>query len=284
MFEPIIYWSDLSTPPPALKKRHDPISIFVDTFRTNQSGPDDKNIKYKIYIQFEPPAIVSSTPLIRNHKQFDLILCTDPEILNMCDNAKRYVCGGCWIDFHNLKLEKQEEISLLISSKSWTSGHLFRHMVWEHLAHKTKIDKFKTNFIKSPWGGQPDAKMIPDAKDRIWKNAMFSICMENSRCENFMTERVMEAFLTKTFPIYYGAPNIGEFFNTEGLFQFKTIGELDKILNNLSPELYYESIDAINDNYNRALEFKTYLIGSLHGDNPNKRLEKEIDLFLASKN
>jgi hypothetical protein len=48
-----------------------------------------------------------------------------------------------------------------------------------------------------------------------------------------------------------GAPDIGNFFNTNGIIQFE--GELN--FDKLTPKLYDSMKEAINDNYKRSLQY-----------------------------
>jgi hypothetical protein len=51
-----------------------------------------------------------------------------------------------------------------------------------------------------------------------------------------------------TVPIFWGAPNIGEFFDTDGILLFETTEELVGILENITPELYLSMLPAIKNN------------------------------------
>jgi len=81
---------------------------------------------------------------------------------------------------------------------------------------------------------------------------MFHIAIENIKRENLYTEKILDAFLTKTVPIYYGCSNIGEFFNEDGIETFDTADEAMHICNSLTEKHYYGRIDAINENYEIA--------------------------------
>ena len=58
-------------------------------------------------------------------------------------------------------------------------------------------------------------------------------------------------------PVYIGAPNIGDFFNANGIIQFKDIHKKDDGYNFdiLTTELYASMKEAINDNYKRSLQY-----------------------------
>ena len=77
---------------------------------------------------------------------------------------------------------------------------------------------------------------------------------ENSRNKNHYTDKIVDCFATKTIPIYWGAPNINEFWNEKGIITFEDENELVNILNNLTEEDYFQRLEAIEENYILSLE------------------------------
>ena len=53
---------------------------------------------------------------------------------------------------------------------------------------------------------------------------------------------------------YWGAPNIGEFWNKKGIITFEDENDLVNILNNLTEEDYTQRLEAIEENYILSLE------------------------------
>jgi hypothetical protein len=77
---------------------------------------------------------------------------------------------------------------------------------------------------------------------------MFSFAMENSVYDYNITEKITDCFATGTIPIYFGTPDIGKYFNMDGIIMLDDNFSLDM----LTPELYASKINAINDNFERA--------------------------------
>ena len=98
-------------------------------------------------------------------------------------------------------------------------------------------------------------KKIPQVygKRICYEEPMFHVCIENVKHNNWYTEKIGEAFCTKTVPIYWGCPNIGNYYDSRGIITFETEKELVNIVNNLTPELYYEIKPYVDYNYNIAL-------------------------------
>lgn len=79
---------------------------------------------------------------------------------------------------------------------------------------------------------------------------MFHIAIENVNYNNWYTEKIGDAFSTKTVPIYWGCPNLGDLgYDERGIIRFSTLPELIDIVNNLTEEKYYEMKPYIDYNY-----------------------------------
>lgn len=81
---------------------------------------------------------------------------------------------------------------------------------------------------------------------------------ENSKNKNYFTEKIVDAFITKTIPIYWGCPNISEFFDNRGFFTFETKEEALDIINSLTDNDYYSRIQYVEKNYELGLYYALY--------------------------
>ena len=89
-------------------------------------------------------------------------------------------------------------------------------------------------------------------KKRLW-NSMFSICIENSSNRGYHTEKIIDAFLSKTVPIYWGCPNLEELgYDPAGFIYCNDENEIIEATNKLIPEDYFNRKKAINHNYELA--------------------------------
>ena len=85
----------------------------------------------------------------------------------------------------------------------------------------------------------------------------FSITIENAILPGYWTEKLLDAFATKSLPIYYGDKNsVSKFFDPEGIIFFESIDELNDILSNLSVDFYNKRKDAIDKNFELVEEFR----------------------------
>jgi hypothetical protein len=215
------------------------VSVSVDTFNFEDKQP------YRVFWQMEPPGILDIwKKVIQNHKFYDLILAWHPEIISECGNAKLFPPGAVWCQSDDTS-QKKFSASFLISSKRICDGHRFRVEIYDCLpdhCNNLPIVKHKS----PPYLPTKESMLIPH---------QFAIVMENAMIPNNFTEKVNDAFATKTIPIYWGASNLGNFYNPEGFYQFETFAGLMRVLKGLTPDTYASKKEAIEDNYLRALKY-----------------------------
>jgi hypothetical protein len=180
-----------------------------------------------------------------NWQNYKAILTHDENTLKL-PNAVAYEFGGCWITEPKI-YEKTKLVSLLVSNQNLTEGHQLRHIVMRDLNGYADVYGRSIN----PF----DDKMVP------LKDYAFSITIENISRDNFFTEKLIDCFATGTIPIYWGMPNIGKYFNTDGMLIFRNTGELYSILKRIgnNPEywhsLYLSKMPAIIDNFSRCQKY-----------------------------
>ena len=60
-------------------------------------------------------------------------------------------------------------------------------------------------------------------------------------------------------PVYLGAPDIGDFYNLDGIIVMGRDDDGSVVFDSevLTEEYYYDHLDAVKDNYNRVVETQT---------------------------
>ncbi len=92
--------------------------------------------------------------------------------------------------------------------------------------------------------------------------------METSQEKNYFSEKLIDCLLTETIPIYWGCPNIGDYFDMRGILQFNDINDLYVKLNNTNLNLCYENgLEYIKNNFEIAKKYSK---------NYSKRVEEVI--------
>ncbi len=69
-----------------------------------------------------------------------------------------------------------------------------------------------------------------DGNIEILKNYKFVISFENNFAKEYICEKLQKAMLAGAIPIYRGAPNIGEYFNTKSFINYDDYGSYEKMI------------------------------------------------------
>jgi hypothetical protein len=175
---------------------------------------------------------------------YDCVFTHDPVLLSKYpDKAKLYIIGGCWIKDKNYGIHKKtKDMSMIYSEKKQTEGHKLRHFISD------KINKRAELF------GKGVNKPI-DTKEEALLDFRYSIVIENTKQNNYFTEKLIDCLVVGTIPIYWGCPNIPDYFNMDGILTFNTAEELKEILPKLTEDFYIENISAIKENLELARKF-----------------------------
>ena len=230
------------------------VSIATDTFDFTDDSP------YRVFIQLEPPDIVpTEQTLIDSHTFYDLILAWNQRVLDGCpNNSVKFIFGTCrWASNpkdHCDVSKKRFAVSYLTSSKTMCAGHFFRHEIYKRLpANVGQLSV--TKYMSSAGGGMPEAQPQLECKRPLLYPYQYSIVMENGRRTNWITEKLIDCLVSRTVPIYWGAPNVGEFFDSNSILSFQTYEDLNKILTELTPEFYQSQLSAIEHNLHEAMKY-----------------------------
>ena len=181
--------------------------------------------------------------VLENASSFTKVLSFDEDVIKVHSNAERFCFGSCWVltdrngkpinslkEYQNNFLPKNKfEVSFIKSNKTKLPGHKLRYEIAELLKEE---HKFNLLF--------PQERI--ETKIPLFKESMFHITVENSRYENYITEKVIDCFMSYTIPIYWGSPNIGDHFDKNGIISFANIEELKDILHALDPEIYQSKL------------------------------------------
>ena len=192
----------------------------------------------------------------KNHKMFDLILTHNKKLLSLPNAQLRLCLSRClnknihtreWplLADHSLYrlYKKTKNLSCISSNKSFLEGHRKRLEFVNHIIKTTPnedLDMFGIGF-------NPIQGKIEGLKDY-----RFSIAIENSYAYNEASEKISDCFLTGTVPIYYGCPNIGDYFDIDGIITFETKEELENIIKDVilnGEQIYKSKFESIKNNF-----------------------------------
>lgn len=217
---------------------------------------DRENYDFLVLIQGMEPMEINNVSdyVIKHHKSFDKILSSYPEVVNSCSNSELFLYASCWIltkadksqayhrsDYTNIfSTNKKFSLSFVMSQKRWLAGHDLRFKVREEIGSRRAFDLVFPSSIPI------------NEKYKLFEDSMFHVAIENTKNINYVSEKIVDCFMSYTLPIYWGCPNICDFFNMDGIITFENERELKSILDSLTPDDYYRRLDAIIENYEIA--------------------------------
>lgn len=183
------------------------------------------------------------------------------------DNVKK------WDDFEKDPKEvKSKLISIITSNKTFTSGHKNR------VNFLNKISKEFPNQIDIFGSGYRE---IEDKNDGLAKYK-YSLVIENSAFQNYWTEKLADCFLTETYPIYYGCPNIFDYF-PRGSLSIIDIDDIEESINIIKSVIesneYEKSLELIKKSKKLILNqynFFPVIVNFINN-------QQKIDLYLGEK-
>ncbi len=217
----------------------------------------------------EPPVIKPHCYYTDNWEKFeeyyDYVFTYDEKLIaRNPDKFKLLPFGAVWISPENCMIYPKNKVvegvvhgglpvSMVASNKKYAPGHILRHEImgqnWNVGANPSKwIDFYGTGSAEA-FTGKGEFPHTKEGRLLPFKDYPFSIVIENCQMKNYFTDKLLDCFACGTVPIYWGAPNINEYF--KDVITFNTIEELEQILTHL-PD--YNSIDK-EYNFDRAIEF-----------------------------
>lgn len=180
---------------------------------------------------------------VNNYELFSGVFTWGQSILEVADNAMFFPFGAGDFEMPSTyKHNKQFGVSFMCGPKQLIEGHHLRHRIYSRQSEVSIPTQFFYKGEKRP----------------CW-TTMFHIGVENSRNQGYFTEKIIDAFLSKTVPIYWGCPNLGDFFDLDGVITFNDEHELLNILNNLTEEDYNKRKKAIEYNYQQSLQYADFV-------------------------
>jgi len=214
------------------------INFYIDNELDTAFTDNVKGVKYGWLLECRSiiPGIMEKVN--QNYEKyfevFRYIFTNDRDLLNLDDRFKWCPTGGFWIKEPKVYV-KTKMISFITSNKSFTIGHKTRLEWVNKIGDQVDLYGRELNEIEFKEDGLCDY--------------MFSVAIENDLYGTFFTEKILDCFATGTIPVYLGAPDIGDYFNTDGIILLSD--EFD-----VSEEIYYNKMDAVVDNLERVKKFE----------------------------
>jgi|LauGreDrversion4_1035100.scaffolds.fasta_scaffold17339_3 hypothetical protein len=117
------------------------------------------------------------------------------------------------------KVVPKKTICAVISNSNCQKRNYFL----DRLQEKVNIDyagNFRNNIPKIPGAYNSDEIL------NFYSQYKFVICLENTKQETYITEKIINGFLSKTIPIYWGSDKICDYFNEERFINIPNLNEI----------------------------------------------------------
>jgi hypothetical protein len=158
-------------------------------------------------------------------QKFDVIMTHDAELLYKGAHYRgrneqwpfvKTIRGGSWVPLDQWGMyPKTKNVAMILSEKTQLEGHKLRHAIAQA---GLPIDLYG-----------PQHTPIGYDKALAYKDYRFAVVVEACREDNFFSEHLIDALALGCVPIYWGCPNIHEYF-PGGFVSFETIRDLLDVL------------------------------------------------------
>ena len=214
-------------------------------------------IKAKISVMIvEPDAIHNLYINISKylHWRFYKILTKNKYLLEEIHNTSFFYFGSTFIqNSDKIDLQKKNMASLIASNQNKLTGHKLRHKIVQHIKSKN-LDISVIGRGYKPFKNKEDGL----------KSFRYSIVIENSSELDYFTEKVIDACLLETIPIYWGAPNISKYFDTKGFIICESIDQILLAIQTMSVDDYNSKKEWIKKNKITAAYHANYIKRAAH--------------------
>ena len=238
---------------PDMWDKDSPIQCVVDAciYANKETDPNKQ-----VMLLVEPRSIQPNVYdyVLKVADRYKYIFTHDSKLLKDLPNAKPLFWSTVWCRSNEVSrldhIYKPKLISMVSSDKEMCPLHIARKRIAR--AFKDKIDVF----------GTIDGGNFVDPIDTL-NDYKYSVIMENYIDDIWFTEKILNCFATYTMPIYYGARDIGKYFDAFGIITCSSIDDLVDAINLLlDPDVantyYILKEDHIKRNYELSKKYDNF--------------------------
>jgi len=263
--KPIILNADYMISPEEIPDVDLPTEIHFTRFGTNPIPGGEPTFVYdkshkRIFCHVNEPTtsrwVEPLENIIKHHKVYDKIVTSNQDVLANCSNAVFMPYGTTWLNkskhhpdsFGKFtedlgSIEKELSLSMVCGALAGKPGYNLRHAIFQN---QNRIDVPK-RFYSSTRFVIPNVPTLPDDNKIHLFNSMYSIVVESTQEKSYFTEKLIDCLITKTIPVYWGCPNISDFFDNSYWIK------VDDLLNfKFTEEYYYQNLNRIKENFEKA--------------------------------
>lgn len=185
-------------------------------------------------------------PLLVVWPKFFRIFTFNSWLLRLLPNARFWVAADAWVGVpaDGEIAEKSRGISLIASPKMLLGGHKLRHAI----ARWVRAERLDVDLLGLAY------RPLADKRDGLLPYR-FSVVIENSRETGYFTEKLVDALLCDTVPIYWGATDIEKFFDTGGMLICQSEAEIRSTILRVNDAVYQDLRPAMARNRETAKQY-----------------------------
>lgn len=203
----------------------------------------------KYLITFEPPTVLSAN--WENLERFAKVFTWSDSLVSMDENFVKLNYANEFPAEMPRNPRTQFACMFASNKSSAFPVNLYierqRTIDWFERNQREKFDLFGPGWdgrkLRTYYGVVP-----PGCKRAVMKNYRFAICYENGIFPGYITEKIFDCFAAGTIPVYWGAPNVGDYIPRECYIDrrgFKSHDELYRYLSTMAPAEFKLRLDAI---------------------------------------
>ena len=200
-----------------------------------------KSIRANLSLMIVEPDVIHKKHLyLARYFQFRFyrILTKNSDLIRRCSKARFFFYGASQIEnVATVDTSKKRGCSLIASSRNKLEGHQLRHQIVNE-AKKRDLDVDVMGRGYQNFGPKEDGLA----------SYLYSVVIENSVETSYFTEKIVDTCLCRTVPIYWGAPDIGDYFDVDGIIVCQNAQDILEAIENISSTDYKFRQDAIERN------------------------------------
>ncbi len=186
---------------------------------------------------------------------------------------------GCFKPLdHSLALErkKTKKDKSFLASKEYFANLIASHESENGLRGYFLDELSKYKRVESPGSFRNNVDDLlgkvnwtDDSKTDFQRKCKFSLCLESTKHEGFVTEKITDAFYAETIPVYYGSDTVNDIFNRKAFINISSFDSFDAAI---------EYIKYIDNNDEKYIEMINEPV--LNDMQYFSRLKNELESFI----
>lgn len=114
---------------------------------------------------------------------------------------------------------------------SYDSENNIRGDFFKELSKYKRVDSPGRYLNNMPNG--ETVKFMTDSKTNFQKSSKFSLCFESTKHQGFVTEKLMDAIVAGSIPVYYGSETVTDIFNKNAFINCNDYNSFQEVINKI---------------------------------------------------